>query len=265
MPAAELAHARELGHLGRRVAALASHDDPAEAGDLTPGVAMHPVVIGLLDEGGAGPLEDRSACTARGACERLRARLVLLGPARGAGEHEGYPAANTAPAPVPGGEPFGHTIHVSALQAARAEGQQPTGAAAVGAHATVASQAPVAAPATDVAPAQAWASPTPTPVVHRGLLTVLATGERVWIEGALFRIGRRRARVDLAVAGDTVSKVHATIHQQDPETWSIIDNGSTNGVEIDDLRIDPLVPVVLRPGQRIRIGDQVLVFDVAAV
>ena len=191
--------------------------------------------------------------------------MTLLGPARGAGEHEGYPAANTAPAPVPGGEPFGHTIHVSALQAARAEGQQPTGAAAVGAHATVASQAPVAAPATDVAPAQAWASPTPTPVVHRGLLTVLATGERVWIEGALFRIGRRRARVDLAVAGDTVSKVHATIHQQDPETWSIIDNGSTNGVEIDDLRIDPLVPVVLRPGQRIRIGDQVLVFDVAAV
>lgn len=96
----------------------------------------------------------------------------------------------------------------------------------------------------------------------RASLFALSTEERVWIEGPLFRIGRRRARVDLAVRGDTVSKIHATIHRESSDTWAIIDNSSTNGVEVDGARIEPMVPCRLAPGARIKIGDETLVLEI---
>lgn len=96
----------------------------------------------------------------------------------------------------------------------------------------------------------------------RASLFVLSSEERVWIEGPLFRIGRRRARVDLAVSGDTVSKIHATIHRESSDTWAIIDNSSTNGVEVDGARIEPMVPCRLAPGARIKIGDETLVLEI---
>ena len=85
-----------------------------------------------------------------------------------------------------------------------------------------------------------------------------STGVTTWLTKPITVVGRRRARVDIAVADETVSKNHAIV-QMDGETCSIIDNASTNGVEVDGERIVPLEAVPLRDGSRIRVGEVVLV------
>lgn len=95
------------------------------------------------------------------------------------------------------------------------------------------------------------------PAVQRFGLQDLSTGATVWLTKPITVVGRRRARVDIAVAGDTVSKKHAIV-QVDGDTCSIIDNASTNGVEIDGVRIAPMEAVVLQPGARVGVGDVVL-------
>lgn len=86
----------------------------------------------------------------------------------------------------------------------------------------------------------------------------MTTGATTWLTKPITVVGRRRARVDIAVADGTVSKNHAIV-QVDGETCSIIDNASTNGVEVDGVRIAPLEATTLSPGSRISVGDVVLV------
>lgn len=157
------------------------------------------------------------------------------------------------------GESFGHTVNPAAVADYRAQGAEPlvphpeedrdqVHPAYRAQHASTSTEA-VVRPG------------PPASVVMRGLLRRSASVEVVHIDKPVFVLGRRRSRVDFALAGETVSKKHAIIHT-DAEGFSIIDNGSTNGVEIDGAAIPPLQRVRLVPGARIGIGDEILTFDV---
>lgn len=93
----------------------------------------------------------------------------------------------------------------------------------------------------------------PSPYVLFGLRDD-ATGVTTWLEKPITVVGRRRARVDVAILDDLVSKQHAIL-QVDSGLCSIIDNASTNGVEVDGRKIAPLEPTTLRQGSRVRIGE----------
>ncbi|WP_177191249.1 FHA domain-containing protein [Flavimobilis marinus] len=88
-----------------------------------------------------------------------------------------------------------------------------------------------------------------------------STGEELPLNQTVMVIGRRRSRVDIAISGETVSKNHATV-LGDAAGWSITDNGSTNGVDINGSSITPLEPVRLEDGDTIEIGDELLTFVV---
>lgn len=92
----------------------------------------------------------------------------------------------------------------------------------------------------------------PSPHVLFGLRDD-ATGVTTWLDKPITVVGRRRARVDIAISDDLVSKQHAIL-QVDAGACSIIDNGSTNGVEVDGEKIVPLEPRTLRQGARVKIG-----------
>lgn len=93
----------------------------------------------------------------------------------------------------------------------------------------------------------------PSPYVLFGLRDE-ATGVTTWLEKPITVVGRRRARVDVAISDDLVSKQHAIL-QVDAGVCSIIDNASTNGVEVDGQKIAPLEPVVVHQGTHVKIGE----------
>lgn len=100
-----------------------------------------------------------------------------------------------------------------------------------------------------------------TPPVVRGRLRRGTTGEAILLDKPVLVLGRRRARVDIAIAGETVSKNHALLYLEG-DAWALTDNGSTNGTEVDGVAVEPYVPVRLGPGSWIRIGDEVLTLEV---
>ncbi len=79
--------------------------------------------------------------------------------------------------------------------------------------------------------------------------------EQVEIGGERFTVGRN-ADNGLSLASTQVSGVHAELIDEGLG-WTVRDLGSTNGTFVDDKRIDEQV---LEHGQRVRFGDQRLVF-----
>jgi predicted component of type VI protein secretion system len=69
------------------------------------------------------------------------------------------------------------------------------------------------------------------------------------------RIGRSQADIDI---GDdpAVSRLHASLVRQDDHTWAIVDEGSSNGVTIneDERAIAPHTLVALHDGDRVHLG-----------
>lgn len=177
----------------------------------------------------------------------------------------GYTGA--VPTAVPGGaaglgESFGHTVNLGAVSEYKAQA-----AASAGAPGYASAEELEVHPA--YRPQHAHESPAvvrpgpPVGTVLRGVLRRSGSGEVVRIDKPVFVLGRRRSRVDFALAGETVSKKHAIIHT-DADGFSIIDNASTNGVEIDGATIPAMQRVRLVPGVTIVIGDEVFTFDVEA-
>lgn len=103
--------------------------------------------------------------------------------------------------------------------------------------------------------------PAAAPELVPALLRRKSTGEELPLDQAVMVVGRRRSRVDIAISGATVSKNHATL-LGDAHGWSITDNGSTNGVDLNGAGIAPLAPVRLSDGDTIEIGDELLTFVV---
>ncbi|MGP7959737.1 FHA domain-containing protein [Sanguibacter sp. A247] len=159
----------------------------------------------------------------------------------------GYPQAGTgAPAtpaagyPAPGVDPHGAVPAPPGAQQGMSVPGQPPGVE------------------TAHAPDPRYAGPPgqplpPSPYVLFGLRDD-ATGVTTWLDKPITVVGRRRARVDIAISDDLVSKQHAIL-QVDAGVCSVIDNASTNGVEVDGEKIVPLEPRTLRQGSRVKIGE----------
>lgn len=118
-------------------------------------------------------------------------------------------------------------------------------------------------PATAAAPAQAAKKAAPvarnTPAVPTGKLTIIEPAE---LAGSTMPVGDeltigRAAKCTLTLDDTYISSVHARIVWRD-RTFVVEDAGSTNGTYLNQERL--LAPVVLRLGDRIRIGSTVLEF-----
>src|SRR5436305_2475045 len=71
-------------------------------------------------------------------------------------------------------------------------------------------------------------------------------------------VGRRREGSDIVIHDTNVSRRHAVI-ECTGDRVTIEDTNSSNGTVVNDERIE--APVELRPGDVIRIGDAVFVFE----
>ena len=70
---------------------------------------------------------------------------------------------------------------------------------------------------------------------------------------------------DLRLNSREVSKKHALLRRE-PEGWSMLDHGSTNGTFVNETRLDPGIPGRVRIADRLRFGDLSATFlDAAGV
>ena len=67
------------------------------------------------------------------------------------------------------------------------------------------------------------------------------------------RLGRA-ADNDVQVASDAVSRYHSQLRCME-SSWLVYDLNSTNGTFLDEQRLKPEQPKMLRPGSRLRLGD----------
>lgn len=90
------------------------------------------------------------------------------------------------------------------------------------------------------------------PVAAPAQLVVDTTGERFPIVGQRAAIGRA-AENAVALADDSISRVHAELHRTRDGGYSVTDMQSLNGTFVNDRRIKGSHPVV--DGDRLRFGD----------
>ncbi len=90
---------------------------------------------------------------------------------------------------------------------------------------------------------------------HRQALLV-GEGRRSVLSGSQVVVGRSRD-CDVVINDPNVSRRHAELRRGD-EGWELVDLGSTNGVKVNDRRVEH---ATLRPGDRIRIGVTELTFE----
>ena len=64
---------------------------------------------------------------------------------------------------------------------------------------------------------------------------------------------------DIQILTGGISRYHAKIEFVDGDNWKIQDLGSTNGTRVNGKKID--TPVMLKPGDELQIGEQMLRFD----
>jgi hypothetical protein len=94
------------------------------------------------------------------------------------------------------------------------------------------------------------------PEADRRQALLVGDGRRSVVSGNVAVIGRSR-ECDVVVSDPNVSRRHAEL-RHGPEGWSVADLGSTNGVKVNDRRVEE---AALRPGDRIRIGVTDLTFE----
>jgi len=88
-----------------------------------------------------------------------------------------------------------------------------------------------------------------------------AAPRSIALDASPVRIGRSRSRADMQpdidIVGDpAISRLHASLVQQDDGSWAIVDEGSSNGTTInaDERAIAPHVLVPLHDGDRVHLG-----------
>jgi hypothetical protein len=109
-----------------------------------------------------------------------------------------------------------------------------------------------------------WSSAAATVIARRRVISPQRDVEAAPLILALDRITDERelmigrgSRCDISLTNDSVSCQHAKLIFRDG-TWIIQDLGSTNGTIVNDQDIGRSQ---LHPGDRIRLGDQLLVID----
>jgi pSer/pThr/pTyr-binding forkhead associated (FHA) protein len=83
--------------------------------------------------------------------------------------------------------------------------------------------------------------------------------EHIVLNTPVFAIGREPDN-QLVILDVKASSHHAIIQLHAPRP-TVLDLGSTNGTFVNGLRIQPHAPCLLKPGDRIRIGDTVYTFE----
>jgi predicted component of type VI protein secretion system len=105
-------------------------------------------------------------------------------------------------------------------------------------------------------------APCPTCVPEAGATEWLERGDgtRFPLLGSTVTLGRGSGN-DWVLADTSISRRHARL-QRLPNGWLLIDLHSSNGTWVNDERV--VVPYLLEDGDRVRIGDETLLFRVAA-
>jgi diguanylate cyclase (GGDEF)-like protein len=108
-------------------------------------------------------------------------------------------------------------------------------------------------------PGGAGAQPGKTRLPVLVVLRGAQIGRRYLLNERTLVLGRRPERADLVIAGDPlVSSAHCRIERgAQPDTWQVVDLGSTNGTLLGDERV---ASAPLRDGDRIHLGETVLKF-----
>lgn len=91
---------------------------------------------------------------------------------------------------------------------------------------------------------------------EQAYLVYLKTGEKVFIEGSRFVIGKKRGEVDYCIADNkTVSRVHAMITSHNGE-YFVVDLESKNYTYINGVKIPAKEEVILAHGTRLSFSDE---------
>lgn len=88
---------------------------------------------------------------------------------------------------------------------------------------------------------------------------VLATGERVLLDGETIKVGRQ-ATCRVAFDDSNVSREHAQL-RRGPDGWMILDLGSTNGTKINGIKISD--EQLLVNGDEIAFGTSIARFEIS--
>lgn len=86
------------------------------------------------------------------------------------------------------------------------------------------------------------------------------------ISGASFVIDREEATIGreaacaICVPSKSVSKLHCTIHRESDDRFVIIDEGSTNGTQVNGRALEPHVKLQLTNGDTVTIGETMMIF-----
>jgi hypothetical protein len=81
---------------------------------------------------------------------------------------------------------------------------------------------------------------------------------RYVLDGPVARIGRSRD-CDCVISDPNVSRQHAELRRGSTGDWQIVDLGSTNGIKVNDRRVDRSR---LAPGDEVTLGTTRFVFDI---
>lgn len=84
--------------------------------------------------------------------------------------------------------------------------------------------------------------------------------ENIRVNKGVFTIGKERKKVDYCISDNSsVSRTHAEVVAKNG-TFYLIDQKSTNGTYLNDVRLNPLQEMELKNGDKIRISDETFVF-----
>lgn len=75
----------------------------------------------------------------------------------------------------------------------------------------------------------------------------------------------RRPDCDVILQGERVSRQHLTVERKPNGRFTITASSTTNGTYLDNLRLEPDVPVLLRPGITVRLGDYWMQLELRSV
>lgn len=161
------------------------------------------------------------------------------------GQQPGYPPQGTPMGGAPGQQPFGgqqpgYRPPVAPIPVQNSFNET-TVLSAIGGETTVLSE---------------------TPMSNEPYLTRVKTGERVYINKPVFRIGKEKSYVDFFIADNTaISRSHCNIHSENGE-YFIEDTNSTNHTYVNGRIINSNVKVKLSNGDKVRLANEDFTFSI---
>lgn len=89
-----------------------------------------------------------------------------------------------------------------------------------------------------------------------------STGDKHLITQSEYKIGSDESIVDLAILKPGISRHHASIFISDKQECYIVDNGSTNGTELEGVELQPFKRYLLESGALIMLANEIYQFYV---